>query len=109
VYGVVSFGVQQRSREIGIRIALGASLRSVQRMIVGDGLRLAGIGVVIGIAGAIALTGLLRSVLYGVQPTDPLTYVVVVGMLTSAAVGACLIPARRAARIDPQQAIAAAE
>ncbi len=107
VYGVVAFGVQQRAREIGIRIALGASLRSVQRMVVGEGLRLAGVGVAVGVLGAVALTGLLRSVLYGVQPTDPLTYVVVVGLLTIAAVGACVIPARRAARIDPQQAIAA--
>lgn len=107
VYGVVSYGVQQRSREIGIRIALGASLRSVQRMVLGEGLRLAAFGVIIGVAGAIMLTGLLRSVLYGVQSTDPLTYVGVVSILTAAAIGACLIPARRAARIDPQQAIAA--
>ncbi len=105
IYGVVSFGVQQRTREIGIRIALGASLGLVQRMVVREGLWLATMGVVIGLAGAFAATGVLRGVLFGVQSTDPLTYAVVVALLTVAAVVACLLPAWRAARIDPQRAI----
>jgi putative ABC transport system permease protein len=105
IYGVVSFGVQQRTQEIGIRIALGATLRRVQAMVLRDGLRLVAVGIVIGVAGALSVTGLLRGVLFGVRPTDPLTYIVVVAILTASAVVACLIPARRASRIDPQRAI----
>jgi predicted permease len=105
IYGVVSFGVQQRRREIGIRMALGASVGNVQGMVVRQGLRLAAFGVGIGVAGAFALSGLLRGVLYGVQPNDPVTFVAVVVVLTVAAVLACMLPARRAARIDPQRAI----
>lgn len=105
IYGVVSNGVQQRRREIGIRMALGASVRKVQGMVVREGLRLAALGVGIGIAGALVVSGLLRGVLYGVQPTDPVTFVAVVVILTVAAVLACILPARRAARIDPQRAI----
>ncbi|MBC7897977.1 MAG: ABC transporter permease [Cytophagaceae bacterium] len=105
IYGVVSFGVQQRRREIGIRMALGASVGNVQGMVVRQGLRLAAFGVVIGVVGAFALSGLLRGVLYGVQPTDPLTFIAVIVILTVAALLACVLPARRASRIDPQRAI----
>ena len=105
IYGVVSFGVQQRTREIGIRLALGASRGRVQLMIVREGLVLTVVGVAIGLAGALSLTRLLRGILFGVTPSDPLTYVAVVALLASAAIAACLVPARRAARIDPQRAI----
>ena len=105
IYGVVSFGVQQRTREIGIRIALGASTGGVQAMVVRDGLRLVVLGLAFGVVGAISVTGLLRGVLFGVEPTDPLTLASVAVILTVAAIVACLVPARRAARIDPQSAI----
>ncbi len=105
IYGVVSFGVEQRTREIGIRIALGASLRGVQAMVLRDGLRLVALGLVFGLVGAISLTGLLRSVLFGVEPSDPLTLASVAAILTVAAILACLVPAYRATRIDPQSAI----
>jgi len=105
IYGVVSYGVQVRTQEIGIRMALGASLRRVHQMILRDGMRLVSVGVALGVAGALSVTGLLRGVLFGVRPTDPLTYLAVVAILVGAAVLACLLPARRAARIDPQRAI----
>lgn len=107
VYGVVSFGVQQRTREFGIRLALGASRRAVRAMVVRDGLRLVAMGVVLGIIGALSVTGLLRGVLYGVQPTDPLTLASVSVLLAVAALLASLVPAARATRIDPQAALRA--
>lgn len=107
IYGVVSFGVEQRTREIGIRVALGASRSGVRAMVVRDGLRLVVAGVTLGTAGALSVTGLLRGVLYGVQPTDPVTLASVSALLAVAAVLASLIPAVRAARIDPQTALRA--
>lgn len=107
IYGVVSFGVQVRTQEIGIRMALGASLRRVHQLVLRDGLRLVAGGVALGVAGALSVTGLLRGVLFGVRPTDPVTYIAVVAILVGAAVLACVLPARRAARIDPQRAIRA--
>ncbi len=101
LYGVVSCSVSQRTREIGIRVALGATSRSVVRMTMQQGARLAGAGLVIGLAAALALTRLLQSLLFETSPHDPTVYAVVaVGLLGVAAL-ACWLPARRAAKVDP--------
>jgi putative ABC transport system permease protein len=104
-YGVVSFGVSQRRTEIGIRVALGATHSNVVRLIVGQGVMLAVIGGAIGLAGALATTGVLRSQLYGVAPSDPVTLVAIVVLLVAAVVLASWIPARRAAAVHPAQVL----
>jgi predicted permease len=101
IYGVLAYSVAQRTREIGIRMALGAQAGEVGRMIVGEGFRLAALGVVLGLAGAFALTRLLENLLFGVKPTDPVTYAGTVAFLVGVALAACWLPARRAARVDP--------
>src|SRR5262249_28217273 len=101
VYGVVSYSVAQRTREIGLRVALGARLPAILRLVVGQGLRLAWIGVGIGLLLSIATTGVVSSILYGVAPRDPVVLGIVVLVLTFVAVIASLVPARRATRIDP--------
>ncbi len=105
IYGSLSFSVAQRSHEIGIRMALGAEKSDVLKMVVGQGLKLTLIGVAIGIAGALALTRFLSSLLYGVKPTDPLTFIAVSLILIVVALLACYIPARRAAKVDPMVAL----
>jgi predicted permease len=105
LYGVLSFLVNQRTREIGVRLALGAQRREVLRMIVGRGLGLAGFGVAVGLAGALALTRLMQGVLYGVTATDPLTFVGVAVTLLIVAGIASLLPAMRATRVDPLVAL----
>lgn len=101
IYGVVAYGVEQRRRELGVRLALGASRDRVLGLILRDGVRLAVFGAVLGVAGAIALTRLLESVLFGVAPTDPLTLAVVTLGLLGVAVVASLAPAIRASRLQP--------
>ncbi|MCA1826161.1 MAG: FtsX-like permease family protein [Myxococcales bacterium] len=101
IYGVMAYSVVQRSREIGIRMALGADASLVVRMVVGYGLRLAAAGVALGVAGAFAGTRLLASLVYQVSTTDPLTFAATAGVLVVAALLASWLPARRATRVDP--------
>jgi len=105
IYGVMSFGVAQRTREIGIRIALGADRGRVVGMIVREGARLAAIGTAIGLAGALALTRLLRTLLFEVAPSDPATYAGIVVVIGAAALVASWLPARQAGRVEPTEAL----
>jgi ABC-type antimicrobial peptide transport system permease subunit len=105
IYGVISYSVAQRTREIGIRMALGARQESVRGMFVRNGLTLTGIGIGFGLAGAVALTRLMSALLFGVSALDPLTYAVVPLGLLGAAFVASYLPARRATVIDPVQAL----
>jgi putative ABC transport system permease protein len=101
IYGVMSYSVTQRTSEIGIRITLGAQPVDVFRIVLGEGLRFALIGVAVGVAGGLVLTRLLSTFLYGVSTTDPLTFFVVAILLIAVSVAACFFPARRATRVDP--------
>ncbi len=101
IYGLISFSVQQRAREFGIRLALGTTPDQVRSMIVGQSLGLAAIGVFIGAAGSMALARYMETLLYGVKPIDPVAIGVSSLVLGSVAVLAAYIPARRAARLDP--------
>jgi predicted permease len=107
IYGVISYGVSQRRREIGIRLALGAQQSELRRMFVRHGLGLSGIGVAIGLVSAAGLMRLMRSLLFGISPLDPLTYLTVPVVLVTAALLASYLPARRAAEVDPVQALKA--
>jgi putative ABC transport system permease protein len=101
IYGVIAYSVGQRTREFGIRTSLGAKRMDVLRLVVRQGLVLAGIGIIAGLAGAFALTRLLSSLLYGVNATDPLTFIGVTGLLAMVAATASFLPAWRATRVDP--------
>jgi ABC-type antimicrobial peptide transport system permease subunit len=105
IYGVVSYAVAQRTREIGIRMALGAEKTSILTMVLKQGLVLLTIGLAIGVAGAIGLTRFLSSYLYEVSTTDPVTFVLVPLLITTVSMLACFIPARQAAKIDPMEAL----
>ncbi|HTE47160.1 MAG TPA: FtsX-like permease family protein, partial [Gemmatimonadaceae bacterium] len=107
IYGVMSLAVTARTREIGIRIALGADRGRVQRLVVGEGAALVAIGAVAGIGGALLCTRVLRTLLFDVTPSDPITYVAIVVLLGAAALLASWLPARRAARVDPLTALRA--
>jgi ABC-type antimicrobial peptide transport system permease subunit len=107
IYGVMSFAVTARTREMGIRIALGAERGRVEHLVIGEGIGLVCVGAIIGLAGALAATRVLRTFLFDLTPSDPVTYAVVVVVLGAAAILASWIPARRASRVDPVVALRA--
>jgi macrolide transport system ATP-binding/permease protein len=105
IYSVVSYAAAQRTQEIGIRVAMGASPREILKMVLRQGLSAVGIGLAVGLLVAFAGTRVMSNLIVGIKPTDPLTFVVVVGLLTAIALFACWIPAHRATRIDPLVAL----
>jgi predicted permease len=105
LYGVISYSVSQRTREIGIRIAFGAANSSIMRLVVGQGFALTGLGVVLGVVGAVGLTRVISSMLVGVAPTDPVTFTVVAAVLVAVGLLGSYVPARRALKVDPTEAL----
>jgi putative ABC transport system permease protein len=105
LYSLIAYTVAQRTHEIGIRLALGAERRDILWLVLRQGLRLAAVGIALGLAGAVVATRALRSLLFGVSPTDPLTFVAIPLLLALVALLACWFPARRATKVDPLVAL----
>jgi len=105
IYGVMAYSVTQRTQEIGVRVALGATTRNVLAMVVGEGLKMTVVGLAVGLTGAFALTRLMTSLLFEVSATDPVTFAMVGFVLTAVGLLACFVPARRAAKVDPMVAL----
>jgi putative ABC transport system permease protein len=101
VYGIMSYSVEQATHDISVRLALGADRRNILALVVGQGMKLAGAGLLAGTLAAFGASRLLAKMLYGVKPDDPVTYVSVIGVLGTIALLACYLPARRATRVDP--------
>jgi putative ABC transport system permease protein len=105
IYGVTSYYVTQRTHEIGVRMALGAQIRDVLKLVLSRAMVLTVIGIGIGVAGAVAMTRYMASLLFGVKPIDTVTFIAVAIVLAAVVLVACLVPARRAAKIDPLEAL----
>src|SRR4029077_5626057 len=105
IYGVVTYSVAQRTQEMGLRMALGATRGDVLRLVIGQGMGMGVLGVAVGFVAALGLTRLIKTLLFGTSATDPLTFVAVTFLLISVAVLACYVPARRAAALDPLVAL----
>jgi putative ABC transport system permease protein len=105
IYGVLAYSVTERTREIGVRVALGAEPRRILALVLGGGMRVVLLGALVGLAGALALTGFLKSLLFGVQARDPVTFAAVPLVLGAVALLAAWLPARRASRLAPMDAL----
>jgi putative ABC transport system permease protein len=105
IYGVMAYTVSERARELGLRVALGATSRDVMRIVLAEAFALAAAGVLLGVAGAIVTTRLMAALLFGVTPTDPATFVSIAGLLMAIALAGSYIPARRATGVDPMAAL----